>query len=233
MHHLVIPHRNRLDCLISQAHFINEFINKNELKDNITVNYVEQQNEIFNLGYNINAGFKILEKNYKIKPEDNFWFFPVDVLPKTYLLSEDKIFLGVPKIEENKTFSIALGKSWGTKVKDFKKANGFSIKGYGHAHEDHEWWHRALFYKMERVHISNESSFEHFDYLNSNQPDGLKDDSNVEKNRNLFHISQNRADIYEQDGLSSTEIEVVSRFPLFFNTDAIFYNKFKILNILT
>jgi len=221
--HLIIPHKNRVDCLVQQANHLMNFIKENNLNNDITVNYVEQENEIFNLGYSLNAGYKILQQYYQVDPEDNFWFYPVDILPKKPLFF----------VEENKTISIAVNKAWGIQVKNFQKVNGWCIDQFGYGHDDHEWWARCSYYGIDRIIKSDIFALsEDFDFIESKQKNGLKNYINNEKNKNLFLSTINQEEVYKKNGLSSTSIDILDRFQLFDNFDNIFYNQFKILNII-
>lgn len=220
-YHIIIPHKNRLDCLIRQANYLLNFINEHDLNQRITINYVEQENEIFNLGYSINAGYQILKKNYIINSNDIFWFYPVDILPKKTIL----------EVEENTTKFEALGKAIGIKLVEFEKVNGWCINQYGYGHDDHDWIARCQYHKIKTIHSTNEECFENFIYLNSNEKYGQPNKINEQKNKLLFESSINQEEIYKNNGLSSTSIEITDRFPLFDN-QIIFYNKFKILNII-
>jgi len=215
--HLIIPHKNRLDCLVKQFNYLDSFIKENNLSNDITINYIEQENEIFNLGYSINTGFQILKQYYDVKFYDNFWFYPIDILPKipTFNLNEDEVIC------------TAKGKAIGIKVKNFEKINGWSIQIYGYGYDDHDLFNRCNFYNIVRY----DEHGDYFQFLESQQKDGQKCLINLDKNKSLCENSKGDEKTYKNNGLSSTAIEILDRFPLSDN-EIIYYNKFKIINII-
>jgi hypothetical protein len=77
--YVTIPYRNRIDCITNQAVYLQHFLETKNLNNSVFINYVEQKENLFNIAFTINVGFKIIEQN--ILDNDNYWFLPVDVLP--------------------------------------------------------------------------------------------------------------------------------------------------------
>ena len=205
--HFVIPYKNRLDCLFELINKFPDFINESPyIEDNVSVTIVEPDtDEPFNLGFCINAGFKLIEKS--TKDDDVFWFHPADCIPIQF----------DTRITKGEIVFSAKGKAIGMRVADFKKINGFSIKQYGYGCEDHEISARAKLHGVTRYN-DNSSKFE---YLNSSQKSGYKNMRNYAKNSKLIQKRFTKKSCKE-DGLSNTRFESIDCFDV---SCGIIYNK--------
>jgi hypothetical protein len=210
--YITIPYRNRIDCIIKQAIYLQHFLETKNLNNSVFINYVEQKENLFNIAFTINVGFKIIEQN--ILDNDNYWFLPVDVLPININF----------EIEDNKVLCTASGKSHAFKCKDFKKINGYTLKQYGYGFDDHELRKRCEHYGLSLsnwggLDYAENSNIYTFKHLESKQKTGSPCMANYEKNRDLSNNHFNP----QNDGLNSMDFEITDRFMLLPN---IAYNQF-------
>lgn len=211
MYNIVIPYRNRPNCLSQLIDYFPTWLKKQPYITSFNILVVEQDfSKPFNLAKIINAGYALFTQAKLVTKDSVFIFQPVDCLPVSISYEVEAGFVGFCATSNGNSFYKACGVTPYT----FESVNGFSNEFWGWGYEDVD-----MFLRLQARKLPTEMRSGDFKFLMDCPLNESKDidANNKDKRFELKHkkrLAENKQNILmtmHTDGLSNLEFRELER----------------------